>query len=280
MDEDPKEKPYDLRSINLGAGVQSTAMYLMACEGELTPMPSVAIFADTQAEPPWVYEHLDWLEKNFSHIIPIHRCTSGSLIKNLYDGGEGRKGFSQIPAHLSSEEGDGISRRTCTGDYKIKPIQRATREFLGLKPRQRAKGKYRVQQWIGISLDEVHRAKPSDVAWIERHYPLIFDKKMQRSECIEWLSRRGYPIPRKSSCFFCPYHNDAAWRELRDDAPLFFSYAVQIDDDLRKGKMRCSEGLKKTQYLHSRLKPLSETTFNGDDQLSLFGNECEGVCGV
>ena len=50
---------FDLRAISLGAGVQSSAMYLMACEGEFGKLPDVAIFADTQSEPPWVYEHLD-----------------------------------------------------------------------------------------------------------------------------------------------------------------------------------------------------------------------------
>jgi len=273
MDEDPKEKPYDLRCISLGAGVQSTAMYLMACEGELTPMPSVAIFADTQAEPPWVYEHLDWLEKNFSHIIPIQRCTAGSLEKNIYWKSKEDSKFAQIPAFLDKGGVKAMGRRQCTFQYKIKPIQKATRELLGLKPRQRAKGKYRVQQWIGISVDEVHRAKPSDVAWIERYYPLLLVKPTRRSDCIEWMKKRDYPIPRKSSCYFCPYYSDSQWKDLRDNQPVLFQRAVDIDRDLR-------EGLDGNQYLHSGLKPLEETTFNGDNQLSLFGNECEGVCGV
>ena len=37
--------------LSLGAGVQSSAMALMAAKGEITPMPDCAIFADTQAEP-------------------------------------------------------------------------------------------------------------------------------------------------------------------------------------------------------------------------------------
>ncbi len=37
--------------ISLGAGVQSSAMALMAAKGEITPMPDAAIFADTQSEP-------------------------------------------------------------------------------------------------------------------------------------------------------------------------------------------------------------------------------------
>ena len=50
-----------LRVLSLGAGVQSTTLALMAAHGEITPMPERAIFADTQAEPAAVYEHLRWL---------------------------------------------------------------------------------------------------------------------------------------------------------------------------------------------------------------------------
>jgi hypothetical protein len=41
--------------LSLGAGVQSSALYVMALRGHL-PRPDVAIFADTGAEPPWVYQ--------------------------------------------------------------------------------------------------------------------------------------------------------------------------------------------------------------------------------
>ena len=40
-----------LRLLSLGAGVQSTALFLLACEGILLPKIDGAIFADTQWEP-------------------------------------------------------------------------------------------------------------------------------------------------------------------------------------------------------------------------------------
>ena len=48
--------------LSLGAGVQSSTLALMAAKGEVGPMPTAAIFADTQAEPASVYKWLDWLE--------------------------------------------------------------------------------------------------------------------------------------------------------------------------------------------------------------------------
>ena len=51
-----------LTVINLGGGVQSSVMALMASEGDFDPMPDCAIFADTHQEPPSVYDHLEWLK--------------------------------------------------------------------------------------------------------------------------------------------------------------------------------------------------------------------------
>ena len=53
-----------LQIISLGAGVQSTALMIMAERGEITPKPDFAIFSDTQAELPETYEHIEKLKKD------------------------------------------------------------------------------------------------------------------------------------------------------------------------------------------------------------------------
>ncbi len=63
--------------INLGAGVQSSTMALMAKHGEIAPMPDCAIFADTQAESTKLYDWLAWLEKELP--FPVYRVTEGNL---------------------------------------------------------------------------------------------------------------------------------------------------------------------------------------------------------
>jgi hypothetical protein len=53
-----------LHILNLGAGIQSTTLYLMSLKGEeseFVPRFDYAVFADTQEEPASVYRHLDWL---------------------------------------------------------------------------------------------------------------------------------------------------------------------------------------------------------------------------
>ena len=74
-----------IRSISLGAGVQSTVLALMADRGEHgLPQPDLAIFADTGWEPPHVYEHLDWLESQLS--FDVVRVNNGNLRENIMKG--------------------------------------------------------------------------------------------------------------------------------------------------------------------------------------------------
>jgi hypothetical protein len=81
--------------LNLGAGVQSTTLYLMACRGELKI--DYAIFADTGDEPAAVYQHLAWLQTLAGP--PILVRSRGRLSDHLALGenSTGQK-FAVIPA--------------------------------------------------------------------------------------------------------------------------------------------------------------------------------------
>jgi len=283
---------FDLRVISLGAGVQSSAMYLMGCAGEFDVTPDAAIFADTQCEPPWVYEYLDYLESVGT--IPIIRETVGSLGDDWFNGQEStvndeRAMGAAIPLHLAMPDGSkGMAHRTCTQRYKITPIYRAIRRLLGLEPGQRVKGLYAVESWVGISLDEVQRVKPATEPWLTNRHPLVFDRPMRRNECLRWLRNNGHPLPRRSACVFCPYRSNAEWRDLRT-SPEAWAQAVEFDKRLRSEKRYVSSRgdvdkaqLRGTPYLHVSLRPLDEADIGGDnsDQPDMFNNECEGMCGV
>lgn len=274
----------DLRFIALGAGVQSTTVYLMAATGALEPRPDLAIFADTQSEPAWVYAHLDRLERRWGAVIPIRRVTAGSLEADTLASRDGRTRWAALPLFTQPETGDnrhGRLRRQCTREYKIRPLERAAREWLGLRPRQRAAGRFAVEEWIGISADEAHRAKPSRISWISSRWPLL-DLGMTRRDCIDWLEQHGHPIPRKSACVFCPFHDDATWAWMKREAPAEFARACAFDAQLRAGGLR---GVRGPVYVHRSLRPLAEVEFRpvagGADELERsFGEECEGRCGV
>lgn len=273
----PNTEPIHI--ISLGAGVQSSCMSLMAAAGEITPMPVAAIFADTQAEPKSVYTWLDWLEKQLP--FPVVRTTKGNLtemalrIREKRDG-SGKWATTVIPAYVLNPDGSrGIIQRQCTYDYKVLQIIKESRRLV------KEHGADRVVQWIGISLDEVQRMKESRLPWIVHRWPLI-DLRIKRGDCLSWMKSRGHPKPPRSACKYCPFHSDAEWRRLRDDEPKEFAEAVQFDADYRRVKQECRK-LAGLPFLHNSLKPLSEVDFSTEEergQLSMFNNECEGLCGV
>lgn len=167
--------------------------------------------------------------------------------------------------------------RKCTADYKVAPIQREVRRLLGLAKGARSAGKL-AQQWIGISLDEAHRMKDSRVSYIENYYPLV-DLRMTRADCLAWIEAHGYPRPGKSSCIGCPYHSNGTWAQMRDQEPELFADAVDFDRRIRLGRIPGATGV---CYLHRRKLPLDVAVNSTHDpnQLDLFGNDCEGLCGV
>lgn len=265
-----------IRVLSLGAGVQSSTLALMIAAGEV-PMVDAAIFADTGAEPRKVYDWLDWLETQLP--FPVHRVMhKDGLLAALNDRTSGTR-IANPPFYTSAGGGrEGSLRRQCTREFKADPITRKLRELCGLKKGERAGEGIRSTQYIGISWDEAHRMKPSREAWIKHEWPLV-ERRMTRQHCLKWMADRGYPLPSKSSCTFCPYHDDALWRDMKRDDPTSWAQAVEVDTLIRDGVRGTSHQL----YLHRSLKPLADIDFrNAADfgQIDAFGNECEGMCGV
>lgn len=267
------------RILSLGAGVQSSTMALMIAHGEIESIDA-AIFADTQWEPPKVYEWLNWLEAEIQRCpypFPIHRVTRGNLRQDTISRSNttGRR-VAAIPWHMVLPSGDrAMGRRQCTKEYKIEPLTKKTRELLGLVPRQRAKG-ILCETLIGISTDEALRMKPSREPWKVHRWPLI-EKSMSRSDCLRWMERKGYPLPPKSSCIGCPYHSDHEWRLVKAD-PELWADALEIDQVIRQ-----QPGMKGQQFMHRSCVPLDQvdlSTAADHGQTDMFNNECEGMCGV
>ena len=272
-----------LNIISLGAGVQSSTMALMAAHGEITPMPDCAIFADTQAEPRSVYVWLDWLEKQLP--FPVHRVTKGDMTKaaltavSRKDPSGRQWSKSLIPAYVKNADGTrGIMRRACTYDYKVEQIEKTARRLANIK---RGQATVSVIQWIGISWDEAHRMKPARKPWTQHRWPLV-DLGMTRQHCLQWMERKNYPTPPRSACVYCPYHRDAEWKRLRDEEPAEFWRAVKFERDLQAIKL-ITDKLNGVPYLHDSLVPLDQVdlrTAEDAGQMSMFGNECEGMCGT
>lgn len=268
----------------LGAGVQSTTLYLWACDGKIKV--DAAVFADTHAEPKPVYDHLQWLMSIGGP--PIQLVDNGNLLEDFV--GQKLTRLCGVPLYLSCVDGARISRgqlrRQCTHRYKILPIERFVRSaVLGLKKGQRVPPDVTVHNYYGISLDEAGRAfrvRNNSPRWVVCHFPLI-DAGWSRRECIKFLQERvPHPVP-KSACIFCPYRRVSEWRWLRDNSPEDFAEAVKIDAFLRNG-WSGAKVLKADAFLHDSLKPLEELDLDADgrgqDDLPGFNVECMGMCGL
>ncbi|WP_018014122.1 hypothetical protein [Teredinibacter turnerae] len=258
-----------MKIVSLGAGVQSTVMSLMAECGEIE-RPDAAIFADTGNEPVAVYGHLEWLVTQLSY--PVYRVSAGNIAEDIKNGcnSVGTR-YVAMPFFLSN---GGMGRRQCTSEYKIRPIVKKVRELCGLKSGERAAGKVFVEQWIGITTDEIVRMKSAREKWITNRWPLI-ELNMSRSDCIAWFGRK-YPGRQlvKSSCKMCPYHSDDEWRGLSRDE---FREACEFDDAIR-----VHPDMRNDQYVHAARIPLRDVDLRvpGDFGQLSFLDECDGLCGL
>lgn len=267
--------------LSLGAGTQSTVLALMADEGwGGLEKPDIAIFADTKWEPPYVYKHLDWLEKQLSY--KVLRVSAGDIRENVLSGvtPDGNK-FLDMPVFLINADGTkSVAVRQCTTHYKINPIHKELRKILKLTPGRRAPMDVQVEMWMGISADEAQRMKPSRDEWITNRFPLV-DMDLTRAQLYSWFKERypERPLPR-SACVGCPYHTNTEWKWLQENDPESFQDAVFIDKAIRevphiRGTLR-GEG-----YLHRDRKSLDSVDFSQTETYEDFmANECEGLCGV
>jgi hypothetical protein len=301
--------------LNLGAGVQSTTVYLLAREGfRVTPRQTLfaaeeaydlkvdwAVFADTQEEPAPVYRHLEWLRS--LNDPPILVVTSGKLgddlitgvpVKNQREGKTHAYRFASIPAYTGPDHRtrppgkvkEGKVQRQCTQDYKIIPIEKAIRyQILGLNPRQHIPKDVRVIHYFGLSAEEGRRVKRvkerfAKVKWAEPRFPL-YDLGWSRKDCLAWLDGRvPHPVPR-SACTFCPYRTNQEWALLKATDPEGWERAVEIDRVIREDGSQAGPGLAHKLYLHRSCIPLDMVDLGVPSMLDGFTtNECLGMCGV
>ena len=270
------DKSPKLVILSLGAGVQSSTMAMMAAEGHIKPMPDCAIFADTGYEPPDVYEYLNWLEKQLP--FPIYRVMKGNIRDDMVNSVDNGTRFPTAPFFtVNAETGKkGMLMRQCTNDYKIQPIRKKIRELLGVGYYKHVKKNVWVEQWIGISTDEIARMKPARDKYIINRWPLL-ELNITRRQCQDWFEKRGHRKPTKSACICCPFHDDAHWQDMKDNRPEEFADAVDFDKKIRNG----SRNVKDALFLHRSAQPLDQVKFKPKkEQYDMFDNVCEGMCGV
>jgi hypothetical protein len=105
-----------------------------------------------------------------------------------------------------------------------------------------------------MSAEEARRIRVSGLYWMKYWYPLIFELRMLRNQCVALIRSTGWigPIPH-SACKMCPNMRDDEWIDLKVNFPGDFAEACQLKADLR--------AIDPLFYLHPSCVPLAEVDF-------------------
>lgn len=227
-----------------GGGWQTVAIAVLIYQGRL-PKPNRIVIADTGYEFKKTWEYTDrYIAPMMAEIgLKIEVAPHELSVVDLYS----YKGEVLIPAYdatRTNAKGDHPKLPTlCSTEWKTRVVRR----YIG----GWENNKDGVIMWIGMSLDEIGRLKPSGLDWCVNHWPLCFDVKMKRAECGDLIERAGLPMPVKSRCKMCPHQGDDEWLEVQQE-PEEFGQAVALDE-----RIYASHGVR----LHKSCKPLSEVVF-------------------
>ena len=203
------DKP--LTVLSYGGGRQTAGMLAMVALGEL-PRPDMVLFADTGGEKPETYEHIRHWAEPLAGKLGIPFVATRHTVRNkpvaLYDY---CWRYRWLPQPW---------QRMCTRKFKVEAIKRVVRPYRDRGP---------IEMWLGISIEEAKRARPSRVKWIVNRHPLV-DRGLSVHDCLDALRRAGGPEPVKSACFFCSFQKQHNWRQLATQHPDLFERAVALEE--------------------------------------------------
>jgi len=196
------------RILSFGGGLQTTALAIMVAKGEIEV--DEVVFADTGAEKPETY----WYMENY--IKPIIDIT----ILPVENGG--LKAYCEKYRIVPS-----VVNRWCTRIFKVERLDKYVN---------------RQGMMIGFSTDEIQRSL--NPIFEGDTFPLI-EMGVSSADCSRLISDYGYPVPIKSSCYFCPYQRWPEWNWLKRKHQDLFEDAIRLEALLyeRKPEYRHRTGL-------------------------------------
>lgn len=221
-----------LRTVSYGGGVQSTALLVLAAQRRIDF--SSFLFANTGEDS----EHPDTLAyvrdvampyaaEHGIEIVELHRRRRDGTIETLME--RLMAGSLAIPVRRTAD-GPPMSR-SCTVDFKVRVIGKELK-------RRGATETDPAQVAIGISVDEIERAKPG--------------------------------IDPRS-----PYHPRRSWSEIRRDDPERFDAVAKLESDMNEVRVRLG---KPPFWWTSRQSPMPTHIHAAQDTLPGFGVEGPEEC--
>jgi hypothetical protein len=199
----------EMNIVSFGAGVNSTALVIEMVKRNMKP--DLVLFADTGAEHPETYEHLEIMKGWFENNNVRFEIVKSIYEDNLYDYYFNKK---TIPWRKF---------RDCTDKFKKIPQMKKIRQF-------KEQG---VIQHIGIAYDEIYRAikqqkNGKDPKWLKTRY-LLCEWEMTREDNIKTIKDAGLPVPIKSGCFCCPFQGQESWKWLWKTHKNLFEKAKKME---------------------------------------------------
>ena len=214
-----------IKAISYGGGVQSSAMIVLATQGHIDA--DIALFANVgdDSEHPASLAYVrdimqPWADARGLPVHELHRHTRNGQPETLLARLMKPESRSlPIPVRMSN---GAPGHRSCTADFKIRVIAKWLKA-------NGAPADNPATVHIGISTDEIQRINNRREAPNERtSYPLI-DLRLDRSACQQIIADAGLPVPGKSSCYFCPFHQPRVWADMRRDEPELFWQSVELE---------------------------------------------------
>lgn len=253
-----------------GGGQQSVAIAVLIAQGKL-PKPDHIVIADTGREASSTWEYLErYVRPMLKPLgLEVEIAPHDLATVDLFSG----NGDVLMPMYTDQSGQKGKLASYCSNEWK----KRVTSRYL------RAQGVKECDNWIGFSLDEIERVKPSGLKWLHQVYPLLDGLledhvpwglgsrfAMSRGDCVALIRDAGLPLPAKSSCWMCPHRGNSQWRDLRDNHPDDFQAAIDLEAELRERDPHV--------FLHKDCVPLEMADLSKDSELD--SNCSLGLCWV
>jgi len=215
--------------VSFGGGTNSTAMILGMYEKGI-PIDLI-LFADTGAEQPHTYQHIE----NMNKWLAEHDMPQITIVEYVDCNGD-RLTLEQECLNRKNLPPIAYGWKTCSQKYKASPQDKFCNNY---QPRKDCWNKgEKIIKYIGYDAGEENRilnAKTFDLQdkKYDRVYAL-YDWGWWREDCIEKIKRVGLPLPGKSSCFFCPSMKKPEIRQLAKQYPDLYQRAVAIEENAKE----------------------------------------------
>lgn len=254
-------KTADVQVWSCGGGTQSGAMAILIRSGRL-PKPDLCFMTDTGREKSSTWPFVDQFIRPQLALAGCELVVvkASEFVSEDYIGLTSPNGTILLPGYTSQSGSIGKLSGFCSGKWKQDVAERYFRS-LGIKT---------AINWLGISVDEIRRVRNQHRNWLKLRYPLVFEIRMTRLDCVQLIRSTGWSgtIPH-SACWMCPNLADDEWQEMKQDYPDDFEKAVVVERELQRDDPHF--------WLHPSCKPLAEVDFTA--QGTMFSDRgCTGGC--